>query len=443
MGRLLIFLFLVSSLNAQNLKSNFYFELSGIANGENNPFWLTHNNFYTVGEETQFVGEIGAQGTYGLNENSSINAGMSLYYRDGVRTDEFQRKELFVDFTNRWLKATVGSRKIVDLTEGLSASSKNFLFSGNSRPLPGILFEANNPIKLFDGLSLDWGIGHYLLNDDRYVKDPYVHYKRVGVKWQWNERNSFMAKLQHFVQWGGTSPDFGKLDSDFGAFVDVFTASQPENNPIPGEAVNALGNHLGSYLFDYQNKGDWGWISIYHEHPFEDGSGSGFSNFPDGIWGAHFKPKKQNIIGAVLYEYIDTSNQSASKIGYDNYFSNSVYRSGWTYEGNVIGMPFILNNPELVIGPDNSAIISNRVIAHHLGMSGTYRKFDWMLKSSWVTNLVNYINPVLPELKSWYTYLGLTYHTSKYGIVQLNSGVDLGDHLSNQWAVGLKYGYKI
>ena len=78
-------------------------------------------------------------------------------------------------------------------------------------------------------------------------------------------------------------------------------------------------------MLTYEFKNMLGEFSIYHEHPFEDGSGTRLANLPDGVWGIYFKPENQKIISSVLYEYIDTSDQSGNKSvsGFDGYFGNT------------------------------------------------------------------------------------------------------------------------
>ncbi len=437
----ILFSLCVSSIRAQQVESSFLLSMDGIFSSEdNNPFWLSHNNYYKISSETTYAGFAQWKGEYELNEKSGLFASISGYYRDGVR-DELQRKELNLTYKNRWLKVTLGSEVRPDPTHGLSATGKNFIWSPNARPLPGLIVEANEPLKLGQSFLLDWGIAHYLLNDDRYVDDTKVHYKRLALQWNINEKNSIRGQLQHFAQWGGTSPQYGKLESDLEAFVDVFFASQPKSSVVEGEAVNALGNHLGSYLLDYMFTNGAGRFSLYHEHPFEDGSGTGLANFPDGVWGVHFQPEKQTIFTGILYEYIDTTNQSANQIGNDNYFSNNLYRSGWTYEGNIIGMPFILTDPNKVIDESNTPILSNRVVAHHFGFSGKFHTLDWQLKSSFVQNLKSYFNPLSKDLNFWYNYLSLLYTSELYGMFQVTAGLDAGNEIDTTFGVGLSYAY--
>src|SRR5690606_3877591 len=154
---------------------------------------------------------------------------------------------------------------------------------------------------------------------------------------------------------------------------------------------------------------------VYHEHPFEDGSGTRFANFPDGVWGIYFKPNNQKIISSILYEYIDTADQSGSATasGFDGYFGNSIYRSGWTYEENVIGLPFILFDKNVEINSENTPFINNRSKIHHFGIAGEFSKFQWKLKSTYTTYLGTYRKPFTPEWKYLYNYASLAYNSEK------------------------------
>ena len=109
----------------------------------------------------------------------------NIYSVEVVRIEEF----LTFQFENSWLLATVGSKKQKEMLDGLSATNQNFLCSGNARPLPGILLEANNPLKISNTFGLDWGIGHYELNDNRFVNGTHVHYKRLALITTFNENH--------------------------------------------------------------------------------------------------------------------------------------------------------------------------------------------------------------------------------------------------------------
>ena len=409
-------------------------------NEETLPFWMYSNTNHSVGMNSNFSGTGEGKGVYNF-ESFSMEVGAAFFYRDEL-VDEFQRRDLYIKFQNNWLKATLGAKRQDVLLGGLSASNKNFLWSANARPIPGLIIEAPEPLKLSNTFAVDWGIGHYSSNDDRFVEDIRIHYKRLGLITTFNERHKLTLRIQHYAQWSGSSPVFGDLNSDFSAFVDVFFARKSSEIQVEGEILNAVGNHLGTYLFDYEFENNFGNFSIYHEHPFEDGSGTGFSNFPDGIWGVFFQPKKNKLIDAFLYEYIDTNDQSASQVsGFDNYFNNTVYPDGWTYDGNIIGLPLFIVDQAPIDANANIIISGNRVRAHHFGVSGSFMKFNWHLKSTLSKQLGTFSRPFSTELNTWFNYFSLGYNTEQYGVFTLAGGVDSNNMTDTIFGGMLSYSY--
>lgn len=188
----------------------------------------------------------------------------------------------------------------------------------------------------------------------------------------------------------------------------------------------------------------WGRFSIYHEHPFEDGSGTRLANFPDGVWGAFFIPESKKIITAVLYEYIDTMDQSGISVGSgkDNYFANGIYSSGWSYEKNIIGLPFVIFDENVEVSDKYNPITSNRSKVHHLGISGSLSKFDWKIKSTYAQYLGTYRKTFSPEWNYWYNYGSLSYKSEKIGTFTLMGGVDFSNVSSTLVAGGIEYSYK-
>lgn len=438
-----IFSFLLLHFNssAQDLEWIGTTTVLGVASSQSqNPFWFYRNTETAVGASSNFSAMASIKASYKSSETASFGFGASAFYRDDV-PNEFQRNELYLQFQNNWLRVTAGAKSPEIKVQGLSSTNKNFLFSGNARSIPGLMLEANNPLKFSNTFSIDWGIGHYQLNDERFVEDTRLHYKRLGLNIAINEKNVVTLQLQHYAQWAGTSPVFGKLKSDFEAFVDVFTARKSSEIGLDGEITNAVGNHLGTYLFNYQFTVNAGEFSVYHEHPFEDGSGTRFANFPDGIWGVYFQPENKRIFSGILYEFVTTKDQSEGSVGYDNYFRNNVYRSGWSYERNIIGMPFILIDPQIRITESNSPILSNRVVAHHFGFTGAINKITWQVKSSFVKNLRSFIQPLPEDLQFWYNYLALDYKTEMYGDFRFIGGLDTVKNGDTVIAAGLGYSY--
>lgn len=424
------------------------FDISGsieakaiLSNEEKNPFWFHTNTNYAVGELSNLsaTGELKASLTY---SSFKINAGGAIFGRDGVE-DAFQRRDLYLQFENSWLFATVGAKKQIEVLDGLSATNQNFLWSGNSRPLPGLLLEANNPFKISNTFGIDWGIAHYELNDNRFVEGTHLHYKRLALITTFNENHKLTAKIQHYVQWGGTSKELGKLENDFKDFINIFFAHNAQEIGVDNGNINKLGNHLGTFFLDYEFKSAWGTFSIYHDHPFEDGSGTRFANFPDGVWGFYYKPENQKIISSFLYEYIDTVDQSGISVGSgkDNYFVNGIYRSGWTYEKNIIGVPFILFDKSIELNSDSTAFISNRSKVHHIGIAGGFNNFEWKLKSTVAKYLGTYRKSFSPEWKYWYNYGSLSYKSEKLGTFTILGGTDFSNVANTVYAGGIEYSY--
>ncbi|MDX1463308.1 MAG: capsule assembly Wzi family protein, partial [Marinirhabdus sp.] len=410
-----------------------------VSSSDSLPLWFSTNNAARLGRASDLFGLAGAVATYKISENSKIQGGASFYYRNNL-PEEFQRNQLFISFENSFVEVTLGAKKIEEKAQGLSATNMNMLWSGNSRPIPGLRIASQNPLMVTRQFGVDFGIAHYELNDDRYVDDVRLHYKHLALVYNLNERNTITAKLQHFAQWGGTSPEFGALKKDFSGFIDVFTAREAFEIGVDGEIYNAVGNHLGSYFLDYTFQNSAGRFSIYHEHVFDDGSGTALKNFPDGVWGAYFEPKSGEWLDALLYEYITTRNQS-SKTRPDNYFNNSVYRTGWTYEGNIIGLPFMLTTPRNTLSEAGITFISNALSMHHFGISGTLKMFDWKIRSSFVQNFGGIAFPFSKTLTTTHHYFEIAYPTKNFGRFKLQTGFDTSSATNSIFGGGLHYEY--
>jgi hypothetical protein len=369
-------------------------------------------------------------------------AGISGVVRNGF-VNEFQRIDLFAGYRNNWIEATLGSKRPELLLNGLSATNHNFLRSGNARPLPGLILEAPYWVRIADGLSFDWGIAHYVMNDERYVEDTWVHFKELAVKWEINDKNAIKFKIQHAAQWAGTSPIYGKQPNDLDAFVDVFMAKRGGDNSTIGDQANAIGNHLGTYLLEYQLKQSSGNFLFYHEHPLEDGSGTRLANFPDGVWGLYFQPSNKKFFSGVLYEFITTKDQSGmTGTGFDRYFSNRLYRTGWAYEQTIIGFPFITFDPNVVITEETTPIVNDVVQVHHIAANGYFGKFAWLVKTSIVQNSGTLRMPFSPKLNNWHNFFSLSYNAEEYGVFTVLTGVDFSNLADNNFGAGVEYSYK-
>lgn len=124
-------------------------------------------------------------------------------------------------------------------------------------------------------------------------------------------------------------------------------------------------------------------VRAYLQKPWEDGSGIGFLNGFDGLWGLEYKSAFPGVVSGVVVEYLDFTNQSGpmhwdpddatgSSIttraeGSDDYYNNHEYNS-WAYYGMSIGTPFL---PAPIYNKDGYlGFVNNRVRGFHVGVEG-------------------------------------------------------------------------
>ncbi len=380
------------SVNAQQIDFRGNINTTGLLfSEENSPFWLHTNQRGRIDELTNFSGLINASGIYNLSENASLELGVGALYQDGY-ADKLQLDEAYLAFNNSWLGIVAGRKQRKELYRGLSATNQSVLWSLNARPLPGIRFFTKRPIFLKNnsGLGFEASYEEYLMDDERFVENTRLHHKSFHLVYKSSARFQISAGLRHFVQWGGTHPEFGDLPSDFEAYTRVVTGrgvGGDTSDEISEQEINGLGNHLGSYEINIKTILAGYNVEIIYNHLFEDGSGSLLRNTPDGRYGIFVEDPTASVnswVQAVMYEFYYTKNQSKNTPttdGEDNYFNNNLYRSGWTYENRVLGLPFI------TLGPDRLRINNNKLIAHHIGLSGmAFKKVPYRFLGSFRKN---------------------------------------------------------
>ena len=288
----------------------------------------------------------------------------------------------------------------------LSATGGHMAWSGNARPMPGYTIELQPIVVPFTGrvFWLEGAYGDYKTIDDRYVQDALLHRMQFNFVFKIGQRLTFRLGLDHYAFWGGTSsdPTVGRQPISLADYFRVITGrSATSANPEQDQAY-VQGNHLGSELWRWDWKGD-GWHFVFqHDIPYEDGSGMGFQNFPDGVNTLWFSwDDKDRWVSDILYEYHHTMSQSGpvhdAIVGYDykiiggrdNYFNHAVYKSGWTHFGRTIGNPLLY--------PDTAApgIRSNRIKAHHFALAGKlFRCAPYKLMLTYSRNYGTYDAPL-------------------------------------------------
>lgn len=382
----ILFLLLTFSLSAQNFEYSGTASLNGIIfSEEESPFWFHSNKRGRIDELTNVSGWVNASGAYFLTPNAKLEVGVGGLFQDGY-TDKFQLDESYLSFKNNWLEITAGRKQRKELYHGLSASNENILWSLNARPLPGVQIKTTRPIFINGnrGLGFEAALEEYITDDERYVENTRVHHKSFNLVYRHSSGFEFSAGLQHFVQWGGIHPEFGQLPDSFSDYKNVFIGKEGDDT-VGGQEANALGNHLGSYEVKLKTNLANYRLELIYNHLFEDGSGRSLGNTPDGRYGIYLQDQTPgNWMDAIMYELYYTKNQSSNSPtsdGRDNYFNNNLYRSGWTYENRILGVPFI------GLDEERFRVDNNLVLVHHIGISGIgWRNIPYRLLTSYRKN---------------------------------------------------------
>lgn len=293
---------------------------------------------------------------------------------------------------------TAGIKPMIYEMQDTALSMGSMVFSGNSQPLPRLTIgiDRYTPVPgCYGYFELKGGLTHAWLADNVYMRGSYIHHKWLALRLGGRLPVNISYELHHAAQWGGISPVYGDIGSDWQSFVNVFLARG--GGVMRNDQLNAQGNHVGSQQLTLTGKGN-GWeVSMYWQNFFEDNFaaiGDG-QNLADGLWGISLKQTRWPYVQGVTYEFMNTTDQSGPwhdrdglcYAGNDSYYRNSVFVNGWNYFYRSIGTPFItspLYNEDGTIYTLNS-----RVRVHHIGVRGDIYGFLYRVKLSYARNYGN------------------------------------------------------
>ncbi|MBE9464636.1 hypothetical protein IEE83_22355 [Dyadobacter sp. UP-52] len=439
------------------------------------PFWLRSNQFGTVPlTMPSLTGRVGLTyesqiyaDTIKKSKHSKIRwgAGAETVFNLGRGNEKVLLPEAYLKVRWKKLEFWGGRRKqilgIVDTT----LSTGSFTWSGNAMPVPKIQlgFPDYVPLKFLKNyVSLKGFFSHGWFNVP-YIQDAYLHQKTLHGKFgKPGGKFSMQIGVVHSVTWGGhadylkTSPLAvnGQLTDNFGDFLwGVVIGKIPkayQNRRFTNfDGENRVGNHVGQYdlAFEYQLKTSK--LLLYHNHPFEDGSGLQLQNIPDGLYGLSWKRAASNKsfiqVRGVLLEYLFSKDQSGAGFdltnshfkGNDNYFDHAQYKEGWSYFGKGMGTPFIQPNSEIKSKYWGEFFPDNRVVVYHVGLEGTAaRSIQWRTKLSYSSNFGTNNRPFNPTAKQFSYLLMVDAPIFKWGNTRLVTKLafDQGDLLPSSLA---------
>lgn len=357
------------------------------------PFYLVNNRWGEVQNEqsTSVFGELSYK--YELGQKLEISTGFS--FRSNIISSHY------VKFDYDFLSLNIGRAKSTFGGLRGSLSSGSLGQGNNARPIPQVSLEiedyinvpfTNGFFKTKGHLSQGW------LEKNRYISNAFLHSKSFYLKLDLEEEIGWSAAsgIVHFAQYGGVSPQGEVQRSAFPDFLRVFVGSGiPSPDGTTAGESNGLGNHLGiiettvtQLVADHK-------LTLNYQKPFEDRGSLQYISFTDYLIGLEWDlPKTNSLVDKIYLEYVQTKSQGGPGLpdatnviqtvgdnfgykfgGRDDTYNNFLYRSGWTYHGQVIGNPLFLTYQRTLNFferyPDYGvAIASNRIRAVHFGVNG-------------------------------------------------------------------------
>jgi len=442
----IIFLFLALPSSFGQVMYNLDFEgQAQLFSDSESPFWMHTNSRGRLDEKSHFSSLLSYKANIDLGEDRMAEFGLGGLFKDGYE-DGFKLDEAYFSYSTPKIGIVLGKKQRELLFQGLSAVNENILWSLNASPLPGIRFFTRDPLFINGdhGFGFMVSLEEYIMNDDRYIENTRLHHKSGHLVYR--SKNNFQISLggHHFVQWAGYSEEFGQLPGSFEDYTRIFTGMASEDEIAGGEELNALGNQIGSYELKIETKiRDLDFQFLYN-HIFEDASGMKGGNLPDGRYAIYFEDNRDTFWGsswlkAFMYEFYYTKNQSRDRVssevdGADNYFNNNLYRSGWTYRNQVLGVPFILINEE-----NRFRIGTNILTVHHLGLSGmAFDKLPYRFLLSYRKNYGLKDSFFAETREVFSTLVELELINTDY-ILKAQIGADIKSYESSNFGIGINF----
>jgi hypothetical protein len=344
------------------------------------PFWFTanqHGKVRSVGTLLNLT-DLNLELPYRGN-TSEVDYTLGLNALAGFgETNYYQLNQAFAGFSwNGWeLKA--GMFHDPDQYAGLSTSNGNLARSQNARPYPKVSFGTlkYKPVPFLEKqLSYKAEYSEGLLNDARYVKNTRLHQKSFYLRAHLSPTLDIEAGLEHFVMWGGTSPEegIGKMPTALKDYLRYISGASGDKAFPETDQRNVAGNQLGTWQFQVQKRFPEMDVSFYLSHLFEELSGLKWRNWPDNLLGLYINfLSNDQFVTDLVYEYTNTRQQSIMDRDDDpdpgNYFRHGIYRSSFTYHQQMMGSPLFF--PVILQNGIARGLGSNRFYAHHLGVTG-------------------------------------------------------------------------
>jgi len=401
----------------------------------NMPFWFRANQYGTVPNQLPLL-------SLRANRQSLKSFKKYHYLKWGYGTEivlnagpksNVVLPELYASLHYKSLELYAGRRKetfgLCDTTLGTGS----YAWSGNALPLPKIALQIAQytPVPYTKGwLQFKGHYAHGWFGDNRFVSNYFLHQKTLHLRLgKTQSQFKWYGGFTHQVQWGGMANyDASAVNnglffpSNLLAYWYVVTGAGGKVGDVKGfspfDSTNRVGNHLGTLDLGVEIAFKKSQLFLYRQTIYEDGTPFYGGNLADGLHGIAWsnqiiiRERRKIIIRKVLFEYLNTTSQGgntfyAGATRNNNYFNHQQFRDGWTYQGRVIGTPFITN----LIDNGFESISNSRVKVFHAGIEGYFGKdIHFLGKLSHSQNYGTYVTPFRRELRQ---YSGLVQITGK------------------------------
>ena len=235
--------------------------------------WATTAKYGLVPESRNGLLQVGIFSDFNPQKKVQTAYGFS-----GVGFLSANKNDLFVDelyCSLKWLKLHLDLGMVHPEKEfnGISAHNGSFINSTNARSMPGYNLHSEYISIPFTRniLAFKFNISDYLMIDKRFVDNARLHHKSLYLRITPHPRWEVIVGFEHWAQWAGTFPIYGKQPSSFSDYLRIFTAQKGGSDATLSSRLNALGNHLGSryYRINYKTRNYV--LTFYFDNYFEDG----------------------------------------------------------------------------------------------------------------------------------------------------------------------------
>ncbi len=364
------FIFICEYSYAQ--RDNIYsIDASAVVGTKQTPFWMRANKFGKVPIKGQTMAIFAGVKSDYKNPVKKIDWGYGLNIGGfaGMQ-NKFLIQQAYAKAKWKVFELYAGRREEIQGLVDTTLTSGSYIWSGNALPMPkiDISIPEYTPIGPSGIFAIKGNYAHAWFEPGRSdAKGILLHQKsgyfRIGKP---NYKLKVYGGFNHQAQWGGQQISGKKLESSFKDYLNIVmgksNVGEDTTGLDPNSAGNRTGNHLGSLDIGFEFKLMNSNIFIYRQSIFEDGSLFYLNNIADGLNGFSiaFNKKLQNkfSINKINFEFLSTLSQGGifgssggipeSKRGQDNYFNNSDFLGGWSYNKTSMGTPFILGKSQFI-----------------------------------------------------------------------------------------------